>query len=110
MLGDIGHPQLVRFAPGEVAIDQVKGHLVGFGAAPFRSAGGAGQPGAAHQQLDGAVANDDSATQPQLGVHSARAVGPAGVLVDLDDEIGQPGMADRPRRRRPAVPGVVARG
>jgi hypothetical protein len=52
-------------------------------------------PGAAHQQLDGAVANDDSATQPQLGVHSARAVGPAGVLVDLDDEIGQPGMADR---------------
>jgi hypothetical protein len=47
------------------------------------------------------VADHDPAAKAQLGVHPAGAVDATGMLVHLDDAVGQPGMADRPCRRRP---------
>jgi hypothetical protein len=57
MLGEIGHPQLVRPAAGELAVDQVSGDLVGLGMAPLGPAGGAGQASAAQQQGNSVVAD-----------------------------------------------------
>jgi hypothetical protein len=44
---------------GEVAVDQVGGDLVGLSMAPLGAAGGAGQAGAAHQQGNGVVADQN---------------------------------------------------
>jgi hypothetical protein len=93
VLGDIGDPQLVRLGAGEVTVDQVSGDLVGLGVAPLGPAGHPRQPSAAHQQRNGVVADHDPAAKAQLGVHPQGAVGATGALVDLDDQVGQPGMA-----------------
>ena len=94
MLGDVGDPQLVGAGPGEGAVDQVGGDLVRLGMAPLRPPRRAGQAGTAHQQRDGVVADHDAAAKAQLGMHPAGAVGAANRLVDLNDQVGQPGMAD----------------
>jgi hypothetical protein len=47
--------------------------------------------------------------QVQLGVHPGCTLGAAGGLMDGADQAGQPGLADRPRRRRPPGPGVIPR-
>jgi hypothetical protein len=60
--------------------------------APLGPPGGAGQAGAAHQQGDSVVADQDPAAQPQFGVHPQGAVGATRALVDLDDQVGQPDM------------------
>jgi hypothetical protein len=78
--------------------------------APFRAPGHAGQPGAAHQQRDGVVADDDAVAKAQLGMHTQGAIGAARILVQLDDQVGQPGVADRPLGWWPGPPGVLARG
>jgi hypothetical protein len=49
-------------------------------------------------------------TMPRPRRCSAGAVGATRALVDLEDQVGQPGMADRAGRRRAGPPGVVARG
>jgi hypothetical protein len=67
-------------------------------------------PSSAHQQRNSVVADHDPTAQPQLGVHPKRPIGPARVLVRLDDQVGQPGVVDRPGRRWPGQPCVVARG
>jgi hypothetical protein len=85
VLGDIGHPQLVRSGAGELAVDQVGGDLVRLGVAPFGSAGHSGEPGAAHQHRHRAVADHDPAAKPQLSVHPASTIGSTDRLVDLDD-------------------------
>jgi hypothetical protein len=97
MLGDIGDPQLVRPAAGEGAVDQVGGDLVGLGMAPPC----AGQADAAYQQRNAVVADHDPAAQPQLGMPPQSAVGATRALVDLGDAVGEPDMADGPRRWRP---------
>jgi hypothetical protein len=43
--------------------------------APLRAPSGAGEPGAAHQQRNGVVADHDPAAKAQLGVHPQGAVG-----------------------------------
>jgi pimeloyl-ACP methyl ester carboxylesterase len=67
VLGDIGHPQLVRFAAGELAVDQVSGDLVRLGVAPLRAPSRAGEPCAAHQHRHRAVADHDPAAIPDRG-------------------------------------------
>jgi len=51
----------------------------------------------------------DALAADQLGVHPRGAVGSPRCLVDRADQVRQPGMPDRPRRRRPGGPGVVSR-
>src|SRR6266511_3459705 len=46
--------------------------------------------------------------KPQLGMHPACPGGIARALVDLADQVGEPGVADRAGRRRPRQPGVLA--
>jgi hypothetical protein len=58
-------------------------------------------PARSHQQGNSVVADHDSAAKTQLGMHSQSTIGATRALVDLDDQLGQPGMADRPGRRRP---------
>jgi hypothetical protein len=82
---DVGHPQLVGAAAGELAVDQVGSDLVGLGMAPLWAAGGASQPGAVHQLRNGVVADHDAVAEPQLGMDPQGAVGAARALVDLGD-------------------------
>ena len=67
----------------------------------------AGQPGPVHQPGDALAANVD-ALRRKLGVDAWRAVGRARSGVDLGDAPGQIGVGGRPRRGRPAAPGVIA--
>jgi hypothetical protein len=69
VLGDIGHPQLVRCGTGELTLDQVAGGR--FGSQPMSELGAAGHAlptGPAQQQLHGVVADGDAATEGELGV------------------------------------------
>jgi hypothetical protein len=53
-----------------------------------------------HHQLDLVPADVDPAAGRELGMHTDAAVGLARGEVDLGDEVGEPGVADRPLRRR----------
>jgi hypothetical protein len=106
VLGDIGGPQLIRRAAGELAVHQVGGGW-GLVHGPFAFvAGQALDAGAAHQQLHRAVPDHHAAAQGEFGVDSPAAVDTVGGGVDLADHVGQPGVADRPRRRCSSTPGV----
>ena len=74
-----------------------------------RAGGQAGQPGPAHQQADGVMPDRDALAVDQLGVHPRSAVGSPRYPVDRADQVHQPGMPDRPWRRRPSGPVVVSR-
>lgn len=63
--------------------------------------------GSAHQHGDGVVTDDDAVPECQLGMDAGRAVGAERVSVNLGDDVGQPGVADGPGRRRPGPPLVV---
>jgi hypothetical protein len=54
------------------------------------------------------VADGDTAAQGEVGVDPSAAVGLAGGGMHLVDGVSQLGVTDRPRRRRPAAPGVEA--
>ena len=51
--------------------------------------------GPPHQKLNSSVADRDAVAQGELGMDPLRAIGLARIGVDLDDQIGQPGVADR---------------
>jgi hypothetical protein len=55
------------------------------------------------------TADGDPAAERELGVHPDAAVGLPRRDVDLGDEVGEPGVAELPLRRRTAAPGVEAR-
>ena len=75
-----------------------------------RRSGSPEMPGPPHQQLHGVVADHEAVGALQLGMDPGLAVGAVGGVVDLPDQVGQPCMADRPGRRRPGLPVVVAGG
>jgi hypothetical protein len=109
VLGDVGDPQLVRRWAGEVAIDEIhrgRGVVTRAGPSMIRQAL---DPGAAHEQRDRAVPDDDAPAQRQLGVHPWGAVDAERRGVHLNDKVGQPDLAHRTQRRCPAAPVVVAR-
>jgi hypothetical protein len=88
---------------------EVGGYLVGLGVTPPGPTSDPSQPRTAPRQRHRAVADHDLAAKPQLGVDPAGAVGAARAPVDLGDQVGQPGVADRAGRRRSGPPVVVAR-
>ena len=67
------------------------------------------QPGVTHESGDPLAAHPDVQTQPQLGVHTWGAIGPAAAGVDLADLLGERLVSHGPLRQRPACPGVIAR-
>jgi hypothetical protein len=72
MLGDIHHPQPVRFDRVEGSVHQVVGRLgvgVSAGAAPTPAAVDPGDTGLAHQPFHPLAATADALSQAKLGVH-----------------------------------------
>jgi hypothetical protein len=51
---------------GELAVNQILGDLIRFGAAPSRPAHGTGKARTAHQQFNRATPDDDAAGEPQF--------------------------------------------
>lgn len=54
------------------------------------------------------MTNNDISPQTELGVGAWRAVRALRCSVDIDDDVGQSGVADRPVRQRSFLPGVEA--
>jgi hypothetical protein len=88
VLGDVGDPQLVHALAAEPSVDEVGGQQVRAGSAPLRGTGGALEVGAGHQQLHGAVTDDEAAPHGEFGMDTSIAVGPSGGQVDLADGLG----------------------
>jgi hypothetical protein len=90
-------------------LDQVRGRG-GVGAAASPAAAGVhpDQLLGAHQPGDPLAATAPPEAS-QLGMHPWCAVGAPRPLVDLHDHPGELSVAHRPRRRRPAEPGVEPR-
>lgn len=64
---------------------------------------------AGHQHLDLVMTDLQPQPEGKFGMDPASAVGAPGGVVHGPDLLGEPSMADCPRRRRPATPCVVAR-
>jgi hypothetical protein len=107
VLGDVGHPQLIWAGAGELTLNQIAGGGLGSQATP--------ELGAARHALEAGAAQPaaPSAWSPTVmpwpKVRSAwirrLPLGLAGGGIHLADHVGEPGVADGPRRRRPAAPG-----
>jgi hypothetical protein len=96
VLGDVGNPEPVWVPAREVPVDEVAGGgLVGDAPVP-RSARQALQTRLAHQQPHGFGAHGEAVAEGELGVHASVAVHAPEVDVDLADQVGEPGVADRP--------------
>ena len=67
------------------------------------------RPVIAQQPGDPLAADTDLPAQPQLGVHSRRAVAASGLGVDVHDLVGQVRVVDVAVGRWPVTPLVVAR-
>ncbi len=109
VLGNVGQPQLIRAFPTESAVDQIVRARLARHPSSFRRSRATRDARAAHQHRDRVVTNPDPAPEDQLGVHPSGAVAAVGGRVHLADHIGQPRMANRARRWRPASPRVIAR-
>ena len=108
---EIGHPQPVRPWRQEVPFDQVRrrcgGRVAACGAVP-PAAVDALEAVVAHQPGDPFAADMDVQAQPELGMHAWRAIGAPAAGMDLADLFAEIGVVQRPPRRRPGLPGVVA--
>jgi hypothetical protein len=78
------------------------------GSVALAGAAAADDAGALHQHRDSVVADPNPAAKNKLGVHPLGAIIAVRRDMDLADHIGQPGMPDRPRRRRPEPPRIEA--
>ena len=108
VLGNVGQPQLIRAFPTESAVDQIVRARLARHPSSFRRSRATRDARAAHQHRDRVVTNPDPAPEDQLCVYPSGAVVAVGGRVHLADHIGQPRMANRARRWRPASPHVVA--
>ena len=82
MLGDVGDPQPVGLVAPEPPLDEVAGRRDMWDPPKARTSGHAGDPGAAHQQLDRAAADLETMAQGEFGVDSTSSVGAAAVEVE----------------------------
>jgi hypothetical protein len=91
MLGDVGHPQLVRGWPVEAALDQVRGGG-DVGPAPEGLPGSwqAVQAVEPHDLVHRLAVDDHAMAIDQLGVHPPLPIGATRVGVDRPHQIGQP--------------------
>ena len=105
---DVGHPQLVRAARPEIALDEVVGGAHAGNADRRAAALAAHQPrqtGGPHKPLD-ALAADVDAVGSQLGVDSASAISATAGGVGALDALDEPDVLELAVAGRPALPGV----
>ena len=110
VLGDVGDPQLVGAIAAELAPDQVQRRdLRSLAPRGSRRRGSPFSP--SWRMMSPTALWPTLIPRPnlQLGGDPQRAVGAAGLLVDVGDLAGQPDPAQRPRRVGAILPGVVAR-
>jgi hypothetical protein len=111
VLGDVGHPQLVRAVDDEVAVDQVAvgvGLRVPDGAAAVAAPVEALDPGLAHQAGDPLVVDRHAQAEGQFGVYPRPAVGVAGLGVDALDVFHVEFVLQRSGRFHTGAPFVEA--
>jgi hypothetical protein len=68
----VGDPQLIGPERVKRPVDQAAGDAVRPDTHPLRSAGHAPEPGPAHEQLNGAVGDDQAAAEGELGACTRR--------------------------------------
>jgi hypothetical protein len=95
VLGDVGHPQLVRAIAVEDPVDQIRArspvHQVRLAlAAPRQAADGL----LGHDRPNQLLVHPLPVGVRQLGADPSPPVGPARPVVDLDDHVGEPRPAD----------------
>jgi hypothetical protein len=96
VLGDVGNPQLAQGAPGEPAVDQIRGGGCLLNRPATLVAGQPLDTGAMHRHGHRTVSDRDAAPQGEFSVYPSAAVDAVGCGVHLPDLIGQPGMPERP--------------
>lgn len=110
MLSDVGHPQPVRPIGLEAPADQIqRAGLADLRASREPALWQPVDPETIHDQRDLFSADVDAAAVAQLCCDPQPAVGASGVFMDLCDLAGEPGVPERPGRRRAALPVVIAR-
>jgi hypothetical protein len=100
MFGDIAHPETIRCADTEAAVDEIvagDGGGVAPRATPRATPVDAGDAGLAHEPLHAFAAHPDALTESQLGVHPRRTVGAPRLAMDLENRSGQRGVLASPR-------------
>jgi hypothetical protein len=111
-VGDVGDPDPVGRRRGEVAVDEVLADANPGDpdrGAPALAADHPADGGLAHQALHALASDALAVAEHQLGMNPGRPVDLTIGLVDLTDALGQPGVPERTPRRRPKLPGVIAR-
>lgn len=88
VLGDVRDPQLIWASAGKFPIHQVHRDRVRLAALEPWPPGRAGQPGLVHQQLDLVAFDVQTASEHEIGVHAAVAVGPTGLGMGAADRLG----------------------
>ena len=102
-VGDVRRPGLVRAVRAKVALNEVGSDPDARqpdGRPPALTRQQPGDSGRSHQPLHALTPDPDIVLEPQLGVDPPRAVGPVRGGVDLLDLVRQPGITQRPVRRR----------
>ena len=90
VLGDVGHPETVAFAPVELSVDEITGRRHVRAAAVARTPRQALQAGAPHQHLHHLVTDSYLVSELELGVDSPGTVHATRVDVNLSDDLEQP--------------------
>lgn len=93
-----------------MAVDEIgRGDDAAASPEPF-SGRQADQASVAHQYPDLVVADNHAANEAEFGMHARRPIGATRRGVDLGDQVGEPDIADRSRRKRTISPRVETRG
>ena len=110
---EVADPEPVRLLAGKAPVDKIRGRRpdrVSCGCArPATAAVSTPQAVLAHQPGDAFAADQDALGEPQLGVDPRGTIDPLALDVHPTDLLAELGIGDRPSRRRPPLPGVVAR-
>src|SRR5260370_25574464 len=109
MLCHVGHPELIRGLSVEVTLDPIFCSCDPSHPTKLWSARDALTTRSPHEQLHSLMSDSDALAQRQLCMNSTNAVPAPREDVNLMNQVGEPGVADRPCGHRSRPPGAGAR-